>query len=1463
MATTEQEKKKFIDTLRNKNHRNREAREADVHGRLKSSFDNEWSYIHELTQNALDAGAKKLRFFYDEKRLVFEHDGDDPLEERHVHGLSNTSQSTKGLNTIGFMGIGFKSVFHRFRHVRVSGFGWHFYFKLGFKGSHKQWYDTLLPYWDGTIPPPSNGYTMRFEFLDFYCAPHEPLTKKIPEDIKHFVDDQTSLAILALSGKGLETFSVNGDEWHIKCTNRQKHIGVIHVYDKGQRNSHSWQFFRHNYKPCPEAIEALIGRRWSPGKDVSKQPSESSIIGLVPLADGKLNPPTKGHCYATLPTKSTLSLRMDIQADWFVSASRDHISQIKSPWSRDILRNIPHLLKHYLHWLIKQKDPELLKEGYKVLVAPLQDDEIDEALRDCRNEFEKILGTEKITPIVCNPDKKRQFKSPINVKKIPASLSDFVKAPQARPDLLFGEHNNIIDQYLIGNDSLGFIKWCLNKQEFPPATHEDMGHWHDYGLKPWWDAMQKRFPVSPKSDVEDDKKKEQDCYDVLFILWESIGNEEKNNTSKYWTWGNLPCCLTEEESWIRAGDIISLQGEPPQKGESKDGDVVLKVLEGARSKFILNKQGNDESTLHYLPRPSNRLNTTMADKHDDNPCDWIARQEEDWQLSDIIEHAFTYLRDHSKSKKKKQKSCVALFHWAKSKNTPNYVPFVITASDEMVALRDAFIAEPYVDKELAQALTEWLSKHNKQPISSAYIQGHDDKDDIATFLQEIGITGQLNFHDTDSGEWSHSINHVSLENLYLLVQNMNIEGIESRHHGIHTTPDGKPFFWAQQLIDGKWVLCKDGKYRKPSRALREKSKDFRSELVAKIDLKLAEILQKYGIKWGTEITKTKALRLLERDGGKKETTSERLIELLERSTSECPDEEKERFKSILTKKVRIKGTHPLDRLVHKTSKSLLHGWLHPLNQHEDLKDALNEALKFVKEPSIPETTTPEQAFAFLQDVWRRAKNKKTPPNYNDREAAKAAYKLIVADDKIRSKLEEDVANNALYLYAHRNDPGDSAKAWYCYVSDEFYIDDRENLHPQILLKVNQGALEIPLCIARRDLDETVEDEILGLEKLSSYIDPKIEPKSPKEIPTDWQQCIKALWHLLSDNTGTEPTICYYETLILACGNDNIDVSAYLDTDGKKLYLSGEPNSFRKELTRIVRQAFPKYNQPELVMTTIEKLDNKENFEKEFVELAEILGKDPDAILEHARPTPKKTEPEPKKEQPPAPPPNVPGGQATPSIPAQNHSNGKSQPYTPSSPDSPSVPQSKPHTSPSSGARGKRHTGTQLTHRQPANSQKTNNIEINPSSYAEHRDRVNSRDNDEASFRSDDEYRNEVIKYEKKYGYTAEPMDENHPGYDIKSTNSNGTVRYIEVKGRALSGKTVELSQRQFCQALYSDKFEKNKNGEYWLYIVEKNSDGSFEGGVHPIPWTRYTGKMTMAFDKETWKASAQEDREED
>jgi hypothetical protein len=78
----------------------------------------------------------------------------------------------------------------------------------------------------------------------------------------------------------------------------------------------------------------------------------------------------------------------------------------------------------------------------------------------------------------------------------------------------------------------------------------------------------------------------------------------------------------------------------------------------------------------------------------------------------------------------------------------------------------------------------------------------------------------------------------------------------------------------------------------------------------------------------------------------------------------------------------------------------------------------------------------------------------------------------------------------------------------------------------------------------------------------------------------------------------------------------------------------------------------------------------------------------------------------------------------------------------------------------------------------------------------------------------------VMQYEREQGRIPKDMDKvqvNHPGYDIESTNPDGSIRYIEVKtisGTWDSESPAEVTKFEFETA-------RKKGEEFWLYVVER------------------------------------------
>ena len=124
MAAVSQKRREYVAELARKNQEFYGT--TDGRGILRSLeliFEYRWVYIFELIQNALDASAQSiaLQVSDDGDTLILQHDGPREFDEPDVEALSKVFRSTKSASSVGFMGIGFKSVFMRFQEARISG----------------------------------------------------------------------------------------------------------------------------------------------------------------------------------------------------------------------------------------------------------------------------------------------------------------------------------------------------------------------------------------------------------------------------------------------------------------------------------------------------------------------------------------------------------------------------------------------------------------------------------------------------------------------------------------------------------------------------------------------------------------------------------------------------------------------------------------------------------------------------------------------------------------------------------------------------------------------------------------------------------------------------------------------------------------------------------------------------------------------------------------------------------------------------------------------------------------------------------------------------------------------------------------------------------------------------------------------------------------------------------------------
>lgn len=95
---------------------------------LAHQYPEKTHFIFELLQNADDAKASEVKFYLEEERLIFSHNGKDLFSDEHVEKIVDIGRSSKreDYTKIGKHGIGFKAVFAYTHMPRIHSGDKHF-----------------------------------------------------------------------------------------------------------------------------------------------------------------------------------------------------------------------------------------------------------------------------------------------------------------------------------------------------------------------------------------------------------------------------------------------------------------------------------------------------------------------------------------------------------------------------------------------------------------------------------------------------------------------------------------------------------------------------------------------------------------------------------------------------------------------------------------------------------------------------------------------------------------------------------------------------------------------------------------------------------------------------------------------------------------------------------------------------------------------------------------------------------------------------------------------------------------------------------------------------------------------------------------------------------------------------------------------------------------------------------------
>ena len=1426
---------------------------------LELTFEHRWVYIFELIQNALDASARSiaLRVSDDGDALIFQHDGEHSLEEKDVEALSQVFRSTKGASSVGFMGIGFKSVFMRFQEARISGWGWTFRYEVArvvgeeYGDVQLDLLGAVVPIWDDTVSAPELGFTTRFELsgrTDERADLKSDLARFLPDN------DRTPLAILAASK--LERLEVNGCIWELGVT--KEHGGSLEATALSETENRIWRLFPTQFQPSKQAIACFLEhRKIRPTEEERDQVYADAgksrrILGVLPLDnDGLPAPPRRGCVYATLPTEVTLPFGLHINADWLLNISRTGLRGLDdNPWQRGIVDSIVELLACFLDWSADTlAEPHAAKAAFQALVLPSPEAgglEMLLAEEDWLSRLKDRLEDAAVIPVWTDGDRTLAFAKPDDTLVPPTPLARaFIEQPELRPTVLL--QGSALREDVLGTNALKLLRRIGLLPEMSP---QDLQHVWQGGLEDWWQKL---------PDAQGNRQR------LLFRVWAAVAELTSEDA---WLDVDLPCIRSVTGRWLPVDEAAFLNEPPPTKSEPGGLEIgqFMQPVIPAENRL-------EDGWVAFLRQRKKEELLSQA-------WEWIEDHARRITLREIVESAVNVLMS---STNPDWSVLVLLGHWAKHRSRPDLLTHVLVEAQndpQIVPISTALLADPYVEHggDRRQLFP------TTPAIAAAYF-ANDPKSGFAhewrVFLESAGAMGGLQvqaledsasrldrqkvakFLGLDVGEIAESNNsgyqlvdfdlEPSLPNPdapselraalaawltdgYHVLKNKSRRQCSYSYRGTRTRKGSVQSAWAIKLSKLAWVPCNDEELRCPREALPSSDPAREDAPVAKLSPELLSVLDQEGVKFGTAIPEATSLRKLLVTGT--HLQAEALAQLLSDCREQVMTDADRRLFVQALQDLTVPSNDgrriPLKRIVQRVGgrRGALGGWIVPL-------DRINETLRIeLQHPDchgdFPETTTGEQSLDYILEIWKRARSQPEGLANDVRDVLPMAYAYCLEDcAKDASLLNRWTAAIPDAIVFAEREWIVLAKSANTYLDN---IEDRRFLPSHVQVRIVTGGH------LGRSRDEQIRTAgAIGVPLLSSTVTLDWRYGNKTAAAADWISRFDIIYELLhrvrkseraeSDGTGsytgTPPVLVYACELAVdvRVGSDapqHVPVNARLHQG--ILTIAGRPIEFGADAAKELLREFSFGQRADLAADLtgmLSAIGTKEDFRLSV----DKFGRShvPDFELTDVGLFSLNDETNDRQDE---------------SSQTADTTQAEAQGETHADLSDDDGPVDAPADTPGEpGSTDGSYTKARALAKQNALAEQLKSSlkgEIEPSHGEDVMDESEITNGGSGGDLGDEEYRKVAARYEREANREPELGDPRQTGWDIRSIDpKTNEVRLIEVKGKGCSwdeDEVVELSRAQVRVAF--EATDGQAAGSWYLYVVEKMADDAFQ--VLPI-----------------------------
>lgn len=399
---------------------------------IRTSFDTAepWSFLNEIIQNAVDVGARNIRISVSETTLELQHDGTVPLNEGSVKGLCGFKLSTKGLDSVGFMGIGFKSFTGFFESVTVWDDGISFLLEAPVVEKEVRIQELYSPTWVSKPLDCHTGMTTAFRFQQ---PKGEAISKfsEVPNSI-----DLMDLAVIGSKSNPLETLRIDNHEFSIKKEGNNV-ISVTASQDGDEIDKMHFLVLDTVVSLDEEATQEMKTRRRATIRDEDKQVKTiPRTVRLLKELDAEIDEdgalqkvkPKKmnsGKMFCLVSLGHDFPFNLGIDSDWLMNPRRTELrpEHEAGVWHRQLLSTLPGLIKEYLEWL-----PDYLDQKERATALDIFPDDDWESTTGLEfindNAFKEILHEElsNCNFILCSDGNLRSPSEACDIPKKPVSM---------------------------------------------------------------------------------------------------------------------------------------------------------------------------------------------------------------------------------------------------------------------------------------------------------------------------------------------------------------------------------------------------------------------------------------------------------------------------------------------------------------------------------------------------------------------------------------------------------------------------------------------------------------------------------------------------------------------------------------------------------------------------------------------------------------------------------------------------------------------------------------------------------------------------------------------------------------------------------------------------------------------------------------------------------------------------------